>query len=469
MSWRPDLTRMPYLVLTIVGIALTGLPPGGALAAPAAPLDLEAQAGDGAVSLAWRDAPGAPRSVSYLVEVAPPRPEAEVKVAGTRALVRGLSNGTAYTLSVIAQSTDGSSEPVSVKATPIAVNLQGEAPVAIEGDPGSQSGIFDASFVRVTKSESWLAYSGVDYYEFVGVLVQDVSTQLAHSSDGGRTFKHVRTLGAARAATITDERGLACAAGQKCTGRWVYETPALVEDPADPDPAARWKVFAHKYFLYPPKAGQATVYALGAIVMWTAAAPDGPWSSETSVLGWNLTPKELRPRINVNTLHPELASCLAIAEGGAAAGENGLDLVFACPEPAQSEPFPQKIVMLRSRDHARSFEYVATLLRAQDAAILKASHFTAPSLLPSPGRGQLLIATPAVKTLYAGCVVIPFADPRTGELFRDAKGIPLGLLGVKPLPGHAGGACAADRGVDTLLMNDLDRAQEKPFRLLRRE
>ena len=460
--------RMLSLCWIAACVFLPGSPAAGA-PVPAAPSDLEAQVGDGAVSLAWRSAPDAPRSVSYLVEVAPPQPETQVSVVGTRALVRGLTNGTAYTLSVIAQSAAGSSMPVSVRATPIAVNLQGETPVVIEGDPGSASGIFDASVVRVTKSESWLAYSGVDYYEFVGVLVQDVSTQLAHSSDGGRTFKHVRTLGAPRVATITDELGLACAKGEKCKGRWVYETPALVEDPADPDPAGRWKVFAHKYFLYPPKVGRATVYALGAIVMWTAASPDGPWSPETSVLGWNLTPRELKSRTNVNQLHPELERCLAIAEGGAAAGENGLDLVFACTEPAESEPFPQKIVMLRSRDHARSFEYVATLLRAQDAAILRASHFTAPSLLPSAGGGQVLVATPAVKTLYAGCVVIPFADPRTGELFRDAKGIPLGLLGVKPLPGHAGGACAADRSLDTLLMNDLDRASEKPFRLLRRE
>ena len=451
-----------------IGLGL-GLLPGPALGAPPVPVDLEAQIGDGAVSLAWRDGTGAPRSVSYLVEIVPAEPKAQVSVVGTRALVRGLTNGTGYTLSVIAQSADGSSDPASVKAKPVAVDLQGESPVAIEDDPASASGIFDASVVRVTKSEAWLAYSGVDYYDFVGVLVQDVSTQIAHSTDGGRTFKHVRTLGAARPGVVTDDLGLACEKGQKCSGRWVYETPALVEDPADPDPNARWKVFAHKYFLYPPKAGRATVYALGAIVMWTAGAPDGPWSPETSLLGWNLTPRELRPKINVNALHPDLANCLAIAEGGAAAGENGLDLVFACTEPAESEPFPQKIVMLRSRDHARSFEYVATLLRADDAKILKASFFTAPSLLPSAGKGQLLVVTPAVKTLYAGCVAIPFADPRTGQLFRDPKGIPLGLLGVKPLPGHAGGACAADRSLDTLLMNDLDRASDKPFRLLRRE
>jgi hypothetical protein len=356
-----------------------------------------------------------------------------------------------------------------VEANPVAVDLQSEAPVAIEGDPGSESGIFDASLVRVTKSESWLAYSGVDYYDFVGVLVQDVSTQLAHSTDGERTFTHVRTLGAAKSTTIKDELGLACAKGEKCSGRWVYETPALVEDPADPDPAARWKLFAHKYFLYPPKPGRATVYALGSIVMWTAAAPDGVWSPEQSLLGWNLTPRELRAKINVNKLHPDLAKCLAISEVGAAAGENGLDLVFSCPEPAENEPFPQKIVMLRSKDHARSFEYVATLLRAEDAAIIKASFFTAPSLLPSAGRGQLLVVTPSVKTLYAGCVAIPFADPVTGQLFRDPKGIPLGLLGVKVLPGHTGGACAADRSLDTLLMNDLDRARPKPFRLLRRQ
>src|SRR5262245_32491995 len=207
MSRRGEPRRsLRWTLLRMLGwIALLGCLPHAALAEGAAPRDLEAQVGDGAVSLAWREPEAAPRNVGYAVDVTPPQPDAQISIVGTRALVRGLTNGTSYTLSVIATGPAGLSAPASVQAKPVAVDLQSEAPVTIEGDPGSQSGIFDASLVRVTKDESWLAYSGVDYYDFVGVLVQDVSTQLAHSTDGGRTYTHVRTLGAARAGSVTDE------------------------------------------------------------------------------------------------------------------------------------------------------------------------------------------------------------------------------------------------------------------------
>jgi hypothetical protein len=438
--------------------------------APQPPLALEAQPGDGAIGLSWRDiTTPAPRDIRYSVEIDPPQPRADVYVAGTRALVRGLTNGSRYTFTVRASTAGGQSEPTTVQATPSAVTVALDS-LPLEGDTESPSGAFDPSIVQTSDTERWLAYSGVDYSTLVDVLIQDVSTQLAHSTDGGRTYTHTRTIGAAGPATIDNKLGLGCDEEQeRCSGRWVYETPALVDDASDPDPQRRWKLFAHKYFLYPPKVGRATIYALGSIVMWTAPAPDALWSSEQSVLGWNLTPRELRPKNNVNGLHPELESCLAIAEGGVAVSEHGLDFVFSCTEKADREPFPQKIVMLRSKDHAKSFEFVSTLLRAQDAAPLGASHFTAPSLLPSGGEMPLLLATPAIKTFYAGCVVIPFADLRSGQLFRDAKGLPVGLLGIKTLPGHEGGACAADRRLDTLLMNDLDPTVPKPFRILRRD
>ena len=109
------------------------------------------------------------------------------------------------------------------------------------------------------------------------------------------------------------------------------------------------------------------------------------------------------------------------------------------------------------------------------ALVAGATAYTLREILATAGDAALPAGARrlVVITLYGGndglATVIPFADPRSGELFRDAKGIPLGLLGVKPVPGHTGGACAADRSLDTLLMNDLDRASSKPFRLLRRE
>ena len=84
MSWRREWLLFMLLVGPGLGLGL-GLLPGTVLGAPPVPVDLEAQIGDGAVSLAWRDGAGAPRSVSYLIEVVPAEPKAQVSVVGTRA------------------------------------------------------------------------------------------------------------------------------------------------------------------------------------------------------------------------------------------------------------------------------------------------------------------------------------------------------------------------------------------------
>jgi hypothetical protein len=157
-------------------------------------------------------------------------------------------------------------------------------------------------------------------------------------------------------------------------GRWVYETSWLIDDSTDPNPARRFKLFAHKYFLAPGRV-PATLYHLGSIVMWTASAPDAAWSTETSLLGWNLTPPELTPLRIVNAVHTELAPCIAVAEGSATVRGSDIDFVFACIYPG-SNPLPQKIVMLRTLDHANTFQYVATLLTPDDAAPIGANHFS---------------------------------------------------------------------------------------------
>jgi hypothetical protein len=220
-------------------------------------------------------------------------------------------------------------------------------------------------------------------------------------------------------------------------------------------------IFAHKYFLFPPHS-PATIYVLGAIVMWTAPVPDGNWSSEEAVIGWNLTPPELPfpARNNINTLDPALQHCLLVAEGAASVRQDALDFAFACTLDSGGPPLPQKIVLLRSLDHANSFQYVATLLQPSDAPAGSA-YYTAPGLIPSSSNAPVLIATPTTSAgVYAGCTMFPFADKESGSLFRDNNGLPISILEVQRINDatHIGGACAWDRGLDAtgILLNDVD-------------
>jgi len=216
----------------------------------------------------------------------------------------------------------------------------------------------------------WLAYSSVNFYnDGAGDLVQDVGIRLASSLDGGDSFSYVATIASPYDGSVTDSDPALSACGLSvCNGRWVYETSWLVEDSSDPEATRRFKLFAHKYFVYPPRTGSKTLYHLGAIVMWTSSSPHDIWSAETVVLGWPLTTPDITPNQDFTLLDAETANCILAAEGGVTMHNNGLNFVFACPyNDLLTSTILQKIILLRSTNNASSFEYVSTLLTPADA------------------------------------------------------------------------------------------------------
>ena len=465
------ITSVLLLVGFLVGCSGSG-GSGGGISAPGAPTALAVNSGDAAVSLAWT-APanngGAPIT-SYTVSTVPAVASGVVTINGTAAVVSGLSNGTSYSISVAASNSAGKgSDSAPLQATPSAANMNAYTLISVPGDPNAVSGIFDPSVVKSASGTVWLAYSSAHYYiNGSNQLVQDISTSIAKSSDGGQTFSYIQTVGAAQGpVAVTDTTHNVC--GQlTCTGRWIYEVPFMVEDASDPDPSRRFKLFAHKYFLYPP-ATPALEHVLGAIVMWTATVPDGAWSAETAALAWNNTPPEIPGGTNINALDSALAPCLLVTEGSASVRPGAIDFAMNCTY-ASGSIFPAKIVLLRSTDHAVTFSYVSTLLSPSDAPIFSgAAFFNAPALIPTAGGAPLLITTPDNGTgTYLGCLVIPFASEQSGTLVRNGSNLPVPILTMPTLGGHFGGACAWDRSVTAtgILMIDLDTAASPPFRIL---
>lgn len=456
-----QLARFAALPLTLLLNACDGdshSPWSSSDSAPGAVVALAGNAGDGAISVGWAAPTTGTGPFNYSVVLSPATTAAVVTQSGTSALIRNLSNGIAYTVAVHARNNAGDGLTASLQLSPSAVDSASYSSVDVTGntDHNALNGIYDPSPLRLANGNIWIAYSSVAFYG--SPLVQDVSTSLAFSSDGGSTFNYVRTLGNARLATVTDTTNGAVCGSAACTGRWVYETPFIVDDASDPDATRRFKVFAHKYFLYPPKT-PSTFYSLGAIVMWTAAALDGTWSTERSVLGWNLTPPELTPNRVVNTLDPALNSCLTISEGSATTFNGALDFVFAC-----SNGITQKIVQLRSTDHANSFTYIGTLLEAGDATTFGGNYFSAPSLITTETNAQLLLATPVTtrtindveqSNVYSGCVAFPLASEQNATLFRIAT-TPLAILQIPASTNRPSGACAFERNTSALgfLMNE---------------
>lgn len=410
-------------------------------AAPGAPVDLVANAGDKAISLGWNAPADATGSPTYKVALTPAAPAAQVTISGTTALIRGVGNDVTYTLSVTAANGAGTSPAASVQAKASAVAADDYTEVTFAANP-QPTGVADAALLRSAGGSIWMAYTAVDA-SGSGPIVSSAA-RLAHSDDGGATYRY------------DEEIGTPAATGLPIGGEWHYRTPWLVEDSADPVASRRFKLFAHKYFFDPN--GNAVDLQTSAIVMWTAAAPDQEWSDETVVLGWGTgTPAALQPYVDARALDASLQECLWFDEGSAAVSGNGIDFALSCAiDDAFTAAPVRKIVLLRSADHAKTFSYVATPLLPNDAVAFGGDSFSRPSLVPGAGTAPVLIATPVVALEGAGlgCVVYPFADAKAGKLFV-ADDAPLALLNLPPA-GTNSGACSWDRGIlqNGILMND---------------
>ena len=436
---------------------------------PDPPTGLAVNMGDTAVSLGWV-APvnnGGSPITGYTINITPSASTTNT-INGTAAVVTGLANGTAYTISVSAVNAIGTgAASTPVQATPAAASSANYVNVPVPGDPLAVSGIFDPSVVNDIASNGtvWMAYSSVT------ASTGDVSTSMAKSLDGGQTFSYIGAIGTANGpVTVTDTaQGTplqACGGQPSCSGRWVYETPWMIKDPSDPDSTRRYKLFAHKYF----NVGSSHWYWLGAIVMWTANSPDGTWSPETPVLGWTLTPPEIPLMKNagntLNSIDPTNLNCDAGSEGSTSLdGNGGADFALSCLYQSGSSFF-FKPVLLRISNLATlattspgAFQYVSTLLTPADAAAISFTAYSTPALLSTQGNAPVLIASPYNGTGLKGCYVFPFASEQAGTLFRDSNNKPIAIAYL-PQPGRrntdAAGGCAWDRGLTGpgIYMND---------------
>ena len=426
--------------------------------------------GDLAISVGWEyfGASG----VAFVVSANPTTPVASltpvtVSLNGQTALITGLSENTAYDISVQTRAKGLQSPPLTSRLTPTVIDDAQYTALLVNNDP-SLSGVFDPSFLRDSAGTIWMAYSGVDYYQMNGNLVQDVSTRVARSDDNGTTFTLVTTLGSPGSTTVTDTSMTLGCANNQCTGRWVYEVPFLIDDVNDPNSNQRFKIYAHKYFLM-PGASPATIYLLGALVRWTAPTPDSLWSGEDVVFSWNLTPPELAGGINLNQSATTLSNCLLFTEGTASVGmlmsQDSIDFVFSCPYPdAGASTIRQRIVQFRSTDHGQSLTYIGEPLSADDAGQSGAEYYSAPSLLPRVDSAPVLLVTPVVNGLYAGCEVFTYSDITNAAVFKS-NGNPDPLLLIPQLASNFGGACAWDRGMSGtgITLNSFDALSTPPF------
>jgi len=282
-------------------------------------------------------------------------------------------------------------------------------PLTIEGDPtGDNYGIYDPS-IEYSRDGTvgWLLYSSVTgEYKPVGKYVH---TCLAKSIDHGRTWTYVGRINTSADATLD------LGDGKTLAGAWRYEVSTLVRD--DGAPEGDWKLFVHKYFWSPKKD---RMFAYGWIAMRTARDPAGPWSAEIPLFGAGKNPPAPyhETRVDLNSLHADLRHQVTYSEMGSLSHDGILYLSIG----AMWILGPDKIVLIRSRDHARTWEYVRTLATRDDAKALGYGWLDGSSLTEDHGRFFLLATPGSHKLMHDGTIVFEFESLDQGALKRDSDG-----------------------------------------------
>jgi len=328
--------------------------------------------------------------------------------------------------------------------------------LTVTGDTPA-AGIFDPSIVYPAgASGGAMAYSAVPDQ-------MTIRTHLAVSADGGATWTYVAEANAPQAASISSTNMTECPGGT-CTGNLISEVTSLVYDPTDPDANTRWKLFAHRYLV---GNGVALHYSIGTITLQTAPAPNGPWTAPAGAIGWTSPASYSSTGVatNASTL-TSTADCLALTEPAALVLPSSIELAVGCVYLSGSTPMI-RIELLRSVDHAATFQGVGTLVRPEDASCLTpGASINAPDLFVS-GNTEYVAATPSNSSGYHGCLIYPIDDIAAGKIRRDAAGRALPARVLAPSPDQFSGACTFADGAGGYALDVGFLTDPRPFRIMR--
>lgn len=204
-------------------------------------------------------------------------------------------------------------------------------------------------------------------------------------------------------------------------GVWRYETPALVYDPDDA--GKEWKLFAYKYFWEDRGGPQATLLAqrYGVITYRTTSNPAShKWSQETWLFAadpqYPPFPYRNLVQLHINPLHPSLKNVLSYSRPSVIYKNGGLFMTLSA---FTGRDVPGKIVMLASLDHGKSWGYINTPLKTEDAKSLGYDHISGATLAEHNGTVYLLATFGTKELRNDGVHVIPFTNLMRGQLARN--------------------------------------------------
>lgn len=303
------------------------------------------------------------------------------------------------------------------------------------------NGIFDPSLTADGRGALWMSYSAVQPSPVEGTKLERISTRLAVSRDGGRTWRDTGAVNRSEPQKLPPPHDTLSAV-------WEHEVSRVLYDPYAP-PNARWKLVWHRYLrVYPPGAPDSRgLFEHGWIAAKTAPSPNGPWSPERKLftgLGYDAIDDGVigPPEVLLDRLAGDLGRCAAFTEPGLLATREHVYVSLRCA-PA---PGSEGRVVLLACDHAlRACTYRGTLLRDGEARAFgpDLATFSATDLVESRGRA-LLVVSPATGPPgdgYRGCLFFAF------DSLDDARLRPQPVARIDDPDARFEGACGYVAGL----------------------
>lgn len=301
------------------------------------------------------------------------------------------------------------------------------APLSISGAATETLGMLDPSLAFDSASQTvWMAYTAEEKATTDTAAPSTIRVRLANARAPDCTNWSSSSPEAGFPSKSDD---LMSADGTKVfrSGVWRAETPSIVYDPGDK--GREWKLFAYKYF-WPTDSRHALEIAqhFGVIAYKYSSDPRQGWSQEQWLFapgpGYPPPPYEQMVLLHLNRLHDSLKDVVTYARPSAIAKDGVLALTLSVFTGAET---PDRVVMVVSRDHGKSWLYVGTPLRLSDIRALGPfTRLAGASMIEHDGKVYLAAVPGTDKQYGIGALIFEFADVARGFLKRDAKtGLPV--------------------------------------------
>ncbi|MDE1151438.1 MAG: hypothetical protein PW788_02780 [Micavibrio sp.] len=233
-------------------------------------------------------------------------------------------------------------------------------------------------------------------------------------------------------------------------GSWVSETPGIVYDPDDK--GQEWKAFAYKYYWIGQNANNDGIARLYSVIsMRSATDPSGNWTPEQWLFSASASAPpppygSLVPG-HINSMSPQLADVYFYSRPSVVYSRGALFMSLSAF--TGNKKTPDRVIMLASTDHGKSWVYIGTPIRQSDVSLISPEYTTlaGATLLVKDNKILLAAVLGGKDSDGLGTFLIDFKDPTTAELVRDEKTTaPIVLLHAprnSSAPSRTGGGFAA--------------------------